>query len=102
MTFTPGPWEVIKHERFPFEREVKSEDGYICDMEGLSDSDMPTVEANARLIAAAPEMYEALKRLVSDFECDYVLDGVVVDDPPTVWVSGYNIARAALAKAVQP
>lgn len=58
---TAGPWEVVKHERFPFQREVKAEEGYICDMEGLSDEDMPTVEANANLIATAPEMHEALK-----------------------------------------
>lgn len=60
MSHTKGPWEVVKHKRFPFQLEVKSADGYICDMEGLSDDDMPTVDANARLIAAAPELYEAL------------------------------------------
>lgn len=63
--FTPGPWEVVKHERFPFQREVKAESGYICDMEGLTEEDMLTVEANAHLIAAAPEMHETLSSIAA-------------------------------------
>ena len=83
--FTPGPWVVVKHERFPFQREVKAEDGYICDMEGLSDDDMPTVAANANLIAAAPEIYEALKNLCNGSTA------IRADD--------WDRAEAALAKA---
>lgn len=49
-------------------------------------------EANARLIAAAPELLAALRDL-----CDAIPDETIADDPPLgVWVTQ---ARAALAKA---
>ena len=90
--FTKGPWEVVTHERFPFQREVKGEDGYVCDMEGLSEDDMVTVEANARLIAAAPDLYEALK------DADDTLANLGISEV----MLGRRSIRAALAKAVQP
>lgn len=57
--------------------------------------------ANARLIAAAPELLGALKIIVSDFETDYVLDGKVVDDPPAMYQRAWRLAVSAIAKAVR-
>lgn len=70
--FTPGPWEVNTEAGLPL-REVFSHsetDVLICDT-GCSNVEMDAaeIEANAHLIAAAPEMYEALKdclRLLED------------------------------------
>ena len=97
VAFTPGPWEVVMHERFPFQREVKAENEYICDMEGLSDDDMPTVHANARLIAAAPEMYAALKVLAEKFPILLSALGNSVEAVKSnIYIAN---AKAALAKA---
>lgn len=46
-------------------------------------------EANARLIASAPELLEALKILVGDFK----------SDNPIPFTDGITIAKAAIAKA---
>ena len=73
--FTPGPWKYSKtSDRVPF-----SFSGYIVGKDGLAgfwalvkatlasdesrDSEM---KANARLIAAAPDMYDAIKAALSD------------------------------------
>lgn len=62
--FTPGPWRVTANGyiasqgyvpiRTPFRSDAFQEGP------GRSDHSEDTLEANARLIAAAPEMYEAL------------------------------------------
>lgn len=54
--------------------------------------------ADARLIAAAPEMYEALKAMV---DCCTNSDGAVSPEPKDrgVWLDNMVAARAVLAKA---
>ena len=55
-THTPGPWRVGLDKN-----SVRDADeGYIADCQNRF-ADKTTVEANARLIAAAPELLEALK-----------------------------------------
>ena len=67
---TPGPWTAtIYSDDWPHKTEVKTEDGHMiagtdyfesCDEDnGKRRQD----EANARLIAAAPDLYAALKAL---------------------------------------
>lgn len=85
---TPGPWshqysnsdssgggqwyEVSAPTWFPYNASAQDEE---------------TAEANARLMASAPDLLEALEAFV---------DGVVPEDPNnTLWVE----ARAAIAKA---
>lgn len=74
--FTPGPWYV--DGTFV----TNDEDLDICSMGDVA------WEANAHLIAAAPELYEALRDLIA--YCDPTGDYI---DDELVW------ARAALAKA---
>lgn len=52
MKFTPGPWDVYAHEpeRVYWRNELICECGY----EG---ADLSTTHSNAKLIAAAPEMF---------------------------------------------
>lgn len=45
------------------------------------------------------DLEAALIRVINDFEMDYVVDGIVVDDPPKPWIDTYNIARTALKPA---
>lgn len=59
---TPGPWETsaIGHSKDSIQWDVYGPDAgdMIADL-----SNLPNAEANARLIAAAPQLYEALQRL---------------------------------------
>lgn len=88
MSFTPGPWTAVHHS-----------DGIITvrDFNRTPIADIWLVgkatEANARLISAAPELYEALKGLVED---DSWL--VSLADQRARRDSRIAAARAALAK----
>ena len=56
--FTPGPWEVgeFRLDGYPIDAQHHYSVGWAYDINGL-----PANQANARLIAAAPELYEALE-----------------------------------------
>lgn len=88
---TPGPWETY-HECG--DESVLGPDGFMvadCAIFSLRPG-APTVErcrANARLIAAAPDMLAALRALVpADF-----------DQHPDDFTEEWHAARAAIAKA---
>jgi ABC-type tungstate transport system permease subunit len=82
---TPGPWEVEVADSLYNTFYIVNES---------RDSD-EVDQANARLIAAAPELLAALQDLVS--EADHTGGSVR-------HVSRYStdVARAAIAKAIQP
>jgi hypothetical protein len=83
---TPGPWAV--HPRIK-DSVVTGKGGSIADLVGTKSAQEH--EANARLIAAAPEMLEVLELLESRW------DEIVADD---VSVTGsIHMIRAAIAKA---
>ena len=65
MSFTPGPWRVVAEPGDYFTTlTVMSPDFYIASIhEGLPGEDEG--EANARLIAAAPDLYAALEDIAS-------------------------------------
>jgi hypothetical protein len=60
---TPGPWSTL----IPNGRTVTSAEYIICDMSNIS---MEEEQANARLIAAAPTMLEALKAIAEKNPAD--------------------------------
>ena len=86
---TPGPWEAVYNDHY---WDIKLEGSYerigdTCTSQFLSSGD--NEEANARLIAAAPELLEALgtlERLAGT--------GMTQDEPARV------AARAAIRKAL--
>lgn len=117
-TFTPGPWHWVNSvtdEPYDFSADP---DGFSYadgspslrtvaeDRPGWSGRGLPTWildaeplqygndEANARLIAAAPELYEALVLLLA--EVDFSGNGTAKDFG---WPRATEAARAALAKA---
>jgi hypothetical protein len=98
--YTPGPWEAMGSlVRSPMHQPeglprgvqiVECRDGYF----------LPHTEeakANARLIAAAPELAVALRRLLSEYIFTRTMDGTSAEDCETM--ECVSVARAALAKA---
>ena len=90
--FTPGPWAT--HPDQPTQVMDCADESFIADCEGLEPGGCPSDEANARLIAAAPELYGALEPLVHAVEAAHWPFTAEQMEP-------LNTARAALAKAVQ-
>lgn len=67
--YTRGPWRIggIKDMKHGRGREIAADDARIGIIYGVTD---PDVIANARLIAAAPEMLEALKMVLQHGRID--------------------------------
>lgn len=105
-THTPGPWEVKRTNEDPFEtgsadrqRRTTSATVYAGknpDHEGryavVGVGDLPEDAANARLIAAAPDLLECLRRVVS--VCDRNDDGSL-----SIGLNGFGFVESAIAKA---
>lgn len=87
---TPGPWN-ISHGRVSSRAHQTSKDLRLTVIADLDMENDPhgEQEANARLIAAAPEMLAALYRIASDPSALF--------DGPNAALG--DIARAAIAKA---
>ncbi len=86
MNYTKGKWYIALNGKIL----IKTEQGFteICQMpfgSAREADEMPEAQANAYLIAATPDMYEALKQIAS---CKSNVPGDVID-----------IAQKALAKA---
>ena len=83
-TFTKGPWKVSAHIT-----QVHSEQcGRIATLERFTEES--TTRANARLIAAAPELFEALKAI-------YEIDVPDAEWSPTL-EKCFGVALDAIAK----
>lgn len=92
---TPGPWryEAGRDGRPPYVIR-RTEGGFV--VVGMT---ADRQEADARLIAAAPELLEALQKLldlqVAKKELEYLDKGIGTKTPNAAWLE----ARAAIAKA---
>ncbi len=76
-THTPGPWQVLPEEMGKNYLRVrgtilglryKIADVRNPDYEGVTENDTQMTRANARLIAAAPELREMLDRMVDTYQ----------------------------------
>lgn len=93
MSHTPGPWQLDEFAkdiveglgRFAVRHSEHAPGGIAITVGGLGDEQV----ANARLIAAAPELLEALEA------CLAVLPGLEVRS----WPPGHEMKKFALAKA---
>lgn len=93
MSFTPGPWEI---EVTDLGEYINAPDG--STIAGIWFVGEPT-KANAHLIAAAPELYEALEKALQSMLTDN--DQVAIDCDCRVCLlrrEAIAKARAALAK----
>ena len=84
--FTPGPWE-IKHGADTW-RIAKGKERITGYAWTKTSRVINGEDANAALIAAAPDMYEALIAVLNQYETDGFID-----------IDKYENAEAALAKA---
>ena len=74
---TPGPWEVYEQEDGSdsirtIKNEINQPRYVVIPDQGICGKDVGQAEANARLIAAAPDLLEAVKRLIKDLEPAYM------------------------------
>ena len=96
--WTPGPWPI--KPTGDYKRIlvgvglVDGPGGYDVAEVYSDDCDRNEAEANARLIAAAPDMAEALDRLLTEYDA---VD-LAAAEPPSLTAAVFA-ARAALAKA---
>lgn len=84
LTYTPGPWRIADSS------EIHSESGQpVCSIahEENSNLDSQTANANARLIAAAPDLLASLE----------LIEKMFPEGAPGA--SASNVARAAIVKA---
>ena len=95
--WTPGPWRQVWSTNGHFMIGIAGQDGV-----GVTDSrfnlwsgDDAEAKANAHLIAAAPDLAEALEKLLADYVALVGAARVIAPDEIDVVIA----ARAALAKA---
>lgn len=103
MPHTPGPWTI--HGWGEDNYEVNADDETVCNVPGFDDEtvDSDRAEANARLIAAAPELLAACRSLVDEID-SWVWVNVGGKVRAFEVSGGYaaylqNLVRAAIAKA---
>jgi hypothetical protein len=82
---TPGPWEFLPPDDGNC-GAITAKTGWICDF-----AEEPS-DANARLIAAAPDLLEALKNLVNQHNTVYGIGDMEMQ-------SAIDFAHKAIAKA---
>ena len=93
MTHTPGPWTIDDTGPHEFEEghvelNIWGPDGaYFGAIAAIRNDYSGDMDSNARLIAAAPKLLEALRMVCEYFEADY--------DRP----NEYYVAEAAIAQA---
>lgn len=89
--FTKGPWEWWTSNSLK-RLSAGGKDGAVLHAYRCPDgaSDIQVSDADARLIASAPELYEALEAMVKTFD-------MYIQQPSAY--PAYNKARAALSKA---
>ncbi len=89
MTHIQGPWEVAGPSQNGHCRRIFAGAEFVAFV-GASDQPMKTIRANADLIAAAPEMFEALKRVRQD---------LIAQHSPSQYVTNFAYIDNAIAKA---
>lgn len=99
--WTQGPWRTRENKKeAPDDCIVMDAEGYsICDCSsGNPMMNLETAEANARLIAAAPEMFALLEEMVNTVEWEEGTERVMSTNNAKLYKLMGGTARALLAK----
>lgn len=105
MTHTPGPWKAVKVGNTKVTQAVIADTQYgfhlIATTHPIPIENTGRQEENARLIAAAPELLEALEAIRREPQgCPMCDAGVLRNKDKNHWPDcPYEMARAAIAKA---
>lgn len=101
MTHTPGPWTFSEEVggSYPIYPDGKFLDPWIGEAKGthVGPDDHDEILANARLMAAAPELLEVLKAVIAPFA--YASDQMLEQYSDTPQPIAILAARRAIAKA---
>lgn len=104
--FTPGPWEAVPEKlyngRFHAAGRTPS---VFCGDRKIADAHLPLgafrkdgpseeAEANARLIAAAPDLYNTLKAIFDCYEGGYSAESFAIHVEPFVQEAASVLAKA--------
>jgi len=96
---TPGPWHVTRGHQTNLVRGVFGNNGNcVVRFNGIASPTKPEGQANARLIAAAPDLLAALIRLEEFTFLERWAAKGLDDDAQKV----YDLVHAALSKAGKP
>ena len=86
MAFTPGPWQYVDLTVYALEfshyhagREIM-QNRFDCWIQGPRSTPLEEKEANARLIAKAPEMYDLLVMIFHETLDDRIAELLMKDD----------------------
>lgn len=95
---TPGPWARVPDERFRHDNSAGVRDAtgsYVAAALDFNRSDRDAeVEANARLIAAAPELLATLKDVIAHLRSITLDPGDDEDDAPALVAAETLVAKA--------
>ena len=93
---TPGPWEVrLSMGSQSIAYDISSDDGRVCSSPRWATPREDEALANARLIAAAPDLLEALEAIMHAHQADIEFD----PDPDSPAHDAWDMADAAISKA---
>jgi hypothetical protein len=84
--FTAGPWYTDTNKAGDYTQIKAQPNKFICECDGREKEYQN--EANAKLISAAPDMYEAIKNYIQAIEAGEVTDQ-------------FDVLKAALKKATE-
>lgn len=66
-TFTPGPWHVVTASSCGDDWSVASTGNFVIETTNIKADEIGDEAADARLIAASPDLLEALQEILVDF-----------------------------------
>ena len=87
---TPGPWDNIADRGFI----IASNNRVVCQMWSKHEDDFDNHEANAALIAAAPDLLSALRQMRSTLGMIDVSEGDLGDAEEAMRIAATAIAKA--------
>jgi hypothetical protein len=104
---TQGKWIIEnlnkprkgKYPAFEIDISTENEDN-MCTI-WYSDLFSENAKANALLISKAPQMLEMVQRIINDFEGDYMVNGVIVDNPYEWLIDRYKEAKQLIKEATE-
>ena len=90
---TPGPWKAVNQTTSTLLKQDSPQGRYLFSLKEYPG--IPESEANARLIAAAPDLAEAVRELLATHPAAYREPGKIDNRTD----NAVKIARASIAKA---